>query len=139
MRSNDATGWGDYMAVTAAWTVVSGAAFSAAKDLRLATGNLIFTLNSLLGGAGDTLTVQLQHSDDNGVADPYTSVSGKAFDPITDAQNVRQYITAHKKDLKRFVRFAYIPAGAAPFLFIVTIGLWSIPLGALPTVFTQND
>lgn len=102
---------GIVVASLAAATLVNANANRGAFDLRNYDGDLRLVLDSTAtDGAGETLDVKIQHSDDNSTwAD-----SGVAFAQVTNAAASYQVISTTAERFKRYIRVVDTVAGASP-------------------------
>ncbi|WP_441253609.1 hypothetical protein [Bradyrhizobium sp. 613_E4_N2_2] len=84
----------------------------AAVDVSAYTGNGYLVLNSsATGGAGQTSTVKLQHSDDGSTGWTDTDVT---FDAVTNAAASHQVQLVSFDQFKKFVRVVNTLAGTSP-------------------------
>ena len=77
-------------------------------------------------GTTPTLGLKLQHSDDDGDADPYVDVSGGAFTQATDADTsaaVLQSLSLQKNALRKYVRVAKDIGGTSTPKFLASVDL----------------
>lgn len=83
-----------------------------AVDVSKFTGNGHIVLNSsATGGAGQTSTVKIQHSDDGSTG--WTD-SGVSFDPVTNAAASFQSLYVSLDQFKKYVRVVNTLAGSTP-------------------------
>jgi len=91
-------------------------------DLVALEGVAAVFLDSAAGtGTTPTMTVKLQHSDDDGSADAYADISGATFAQVTTAAS-KQTITVDLSQAKRWIRAVTTIGGTSPsFTFSVCI------------------
>jgi hypothetical protein len=61
--------------------------------------------------AGTDVTVKLQHSHDNGVADAFADITGGGFTQITAGPTVERIAVAAGTEIRRYVRAVTVTTG----------------------------
>jgi len=98
--------WTDNL--TAGSAAFGGAASGTAYDYGAVIGTTAFGLQAYLQVfapfTGTSVTVAVQHSDDNGGGDPYTNVTGAVFTAVSAAPGSQRIQTTRNQSVKRWLR-----------------------------------
>lgn len=96
--------WGEILARQLAQ---SGAAAGTGLDYGAALGTTAFGLQAYLhvhAFTGTSVTVAVQHSNDNAVGDPYANITGAVFAAASSAPAAQRIQTARNASIKRWLR-----------------------------------